>query len=244
MRLHRVFVSELKPEVWLSPSESHHLKQVLRVKLGQKLIVFNGKGLEAEAEVSELEGLKLALCLGEIKASDVESAWRLILALSLLKGDKFADVIRQGTELGVVGFIPVLSQYCDVREFKEGRLERYKRIAQEASKQCGRSLIPDIYPLHQLADLIHLPADLKLVAHPYSHLTLSESLAGYEVDKTLDILCLTGPEGGFSPKDLENLKLESSEIHSFKAIQLGKRILRAETAPIALASAILLPQGL
>ena len=237
MRIHRIFLKDLaQGEVKLLGDEAHHLIKVLRVKLGTKVKAFDGKGLEAKGEVMVLEPPNVILKLGLPEKDKLEPIWKVTLAVALLKGDKFANVVRQGTEIGVTHFVPLLTEYCDVRMLKEAKLRRWQSIAQEAAKQSDRSVIPTVNELCNLHSL--RPKNINLVAHPYSTVTLHKATKVLE-SKPLDILCVTGPEGGFSNNEIKML-----EEKNFQSIKLGTRILRAETAPVALAAALLLPKGL
>ena len=237
MRTHRVFIKDLSQgEVKLLGDEAHHLIKVLRVKLGNKIKAFDGKGLEAEGEIIALDSVAATLKLGQPKKDEHEPKWRMTLAMSLLKGDKLANVIRQGTEIGVAGFIPLLTEYCEARTVKESRLKRWQSIAREAAKQSGRSFVPVVSEPCNLNAIA--PRTLNLVAHPYGKATLHEIIQNYQTDEELDILCVIGPEGGLSENDINTL-----EKKSFHSVKLGVRVLRAETAPVALAAALLLPRG-
>ncbi len=237
MRAHRIFLKDLaQSEVTLLGDEAHHLTKVLRVQLGNKIKAFDGKGLEAEGEVIALEPMGATLRLEQPRKAKLEPKWKITLAISLLKGDKLSNVIRQGTEIGVVSFIPLLTEHCKVHTLKESKLKRWQAIAQEAAKQSGRSFVPVISELCELTTIE--TSILNLVAHPYSTTTLYEVTRAYLTHECLDILCVTGPEGGFSKNEINILKEKS-----FHSIKLGARILRAETAPIALAAALLLPKG-
>ena len=237
MRTHRIFLKDLtQGEVKLLGDEANHLIKVLRVKLGTKVNAFDGKGLEAKGKIIALEPPSVTLKLELPTKDKLEPFWKLTLAVALLKGDKFANVVRQGTEIGVARFVPLLTEYCDVRALKETKLKRWQSIAQEAAKQSERSVIPTVGKLCDLSVL--KPEVVNLVAHPYSTTTLHDATLALE-NKPLDILCVTGPEGGFSNNEINML-----EEKNFQSIKLGTRILRSETAPVALAAALLLPKGL
>ncbi len=237
MRIHRIFLKNLvQGKVKLLGDEAHHLIKVLRVKLGTKVKAFDGNGLESKGEVVALEPLCVTLKLEPPTRDKLEPPWKITLAVALLKGDKFANVVRQGTEIGVARFIPLLTEYCDVLILKETKLKRWQSIAQEAAKQSERSIIPTVSKLCGLSAL--KSEGVNLVAHPYSTTTLHEATLALE-NEPLDFLCVTGPEGGFSNNEIKML-----EEKNFQSIKLGTRILRAETAPVALAAALLLPKGL
>lgn len=235
VRARRVFVAELRAgKLTLAGGEAQHLLQVLRLGPGARVRAFDGRGLEADGTVSEADALRVTLTLGAPRPSEVEAALAVTLAVALLKGDKLSEVVRRGTELGVVRFIPFLSERCDVRELSPTKLARLRRVAQEAAKQSGRSVVPSVAEAVKLA---HLEPDGHwLVAAPEAEATLRELLAEGQTQR---VTVVTGPEGGFSPAELNFL-----EDRGAQPVRLGARILRAETAPIAVAAALLIPEAL
>ena len=240
MRVHRVFVEKLRAgETVLSGSEAQHLAGVLRAGPGARVRAFDGRGLEAEGVVTEAAPLRVTLELGAPHKSVVEASLAVTLAVALLKGDKLSEVVRRGTELGVVRFVLFVSERCDARDVSPNKLLRLRRVAQEAAKQSGRSVVPEITEPHQLEALKSgalEPDGLLLVAQPHAALTLRDILSERTPER---VTVVTGPEGGLSPAEVE--MLEERGAH---AVHLGARILRAETAPVALAAALLIPEAL
>lgn len=239
MRTHRIFVETLAAGgVTVSGGDAQHLLQVLRVAPGSRVRAFDGRGLEAEGIVSETDELRVTLTLGEPRASEVEAALKVTLAVALLKGDKLSEVVRRGTELGVMRFLPFVSDRCDVRELSPNKLARLRRVAQEAAKQSGRSVVPEVADARPLAGLevTGLEAGLALVAQPGAPMTLQRVLAQREAEA---LTVVTGPEGGLSDAEIAALTERGAQ-----PIRLGARILRAETAPVALAAALLIPEAL
>jgi 16S rRNA (uracil1498-N3)-methyltransferase len=253
MRTHRVHLPTLQAgEVVLVGREANHLAKVLRVTVDQQVKAFDGRGLESTGVITSVADFQVILDLQEPKPSNVEAAIKITLAIALLKGDKLADVVRQATELGVVAIQPFISKYCDVKELSVSKLERLRRVAQEASKQSGRSVVPDIREAVKLKDL-QLPS-ITLIAHPYASLSINDTLnqANAHILQSAvplprwkrlgegdGVAILTGPEGGFAEEEIEALEQRGAT-----PVRLGARILRAETAPIALISALLLPEAL
>ncbi|MGL4612167.1 MAG: 16S rRNA (uracil(1498)-N(3))-methyltransferase [Trueperaceae bacterium] len=233
MRVHRIHLPVLNQgEVMLTGSEAHHLARVLRVQSGQEIKAFDGRGLEATGTIRSVNEFQVVLQLQEVKASEIEALLKITLCIALLKGDKLVDVVRQATELGVVAIQPFITKYCDVKELSPNKLERLRRVAQEASKQSGRSVVPEVREAIKLKDVqLSSPG---VVAHPYT----SQTLADVQ-DVGNSITVVTGPEGGFSEEEIELLKERGAV-----AVRFGARILRAETAPLALVAALLLPQAL
>lgn len=234
MRTHRVYIPDLVAgEYKLHGEEAHHLIRVLRVKEGSSVLAFNGQGLEADAVINKLDKADLLLSIAEPKVSLIESELNVSLAIALLKGDKLSDVVRAATELGVNQIQLFTSHYGDVPSLSKNKLERLRKIIKEAAKQSGRSVIPELKDAVSLKDLVL--AEHSLVAHPYKEKTLSDF--AYAV--TSDVMIITGPEGGLSKDEVIMLENKGAT-----AIKFGKRILRAETAPIALLGALFLPRAL
>lgn len=209
----------------LSPDESQHLR-VLRLRPGAELRVFDGQGAEAHATLIRLDEGGAMLELGEAIENDRETPQPITLAVALLKGDKLSDVVRAATELGVTTFQLLQTRQSDVPEIGEQKLIRLRRVAAEASKQSRRAVTPEVLapiPISQL----RLEGQ-GLLAHPGSAARLTDHL-----DWQRPLTLVSGPEGGFSDGEVRALTDAG-----FVAVTLGPRILRAETAPLALLGAV------
>ena len=239
MRVHRIFIADLREgECVLTGSEAQHLVGVLRAGPGTLVRAFDGQGLEASGVVTHTEASRVVLELEEPTLSAAEASLELTLAVALLKGDKLSGVVRQGTELGVARFSPIVSERCDVRELSVNKLGRLRRVAQEAAKQSGRSVVPTVGEPQKLGTLSL--DGLCLVAHPQAPVTLRAVLEQALSEHTpARVTVVTGPEGGFTPAEIDELQAKGA-----CAVRLGARILRAETAPIALTAALLVPEAL
>lgn len=236
-RVHRVLVEDLEGgEVHLLGPEAHHLANVLRVKPGAAVEAFDGKGSVARGAVMSVERGSVTLQLEQPAPSQVESPLRLTAAVALLKSDKLSDVVRQCTELGVASFELVITQHSDVTAISAARLTRLRRVAEEAARQSGRATVPGVEEPIPLAELAWQGA--ALVAHPRAERSLAELLPGGADTRPDHVTLITGPEGGLSEAEVRDLVQAGAE-----AIRFGPRTLRAETAPVALAAALLLPGG-
>ncbi len=232
MRSHRAFVPEIRPETELVGREAHHLMEVLRAREGDLLTVFDGRGLEGRAIVVQAERGRVLLRVEETWPASKETPQPITLYVALLKGDHLAEVVRAATELGASQVIPILTQHCVVRALSENKLLRLRRIALEAAKQCERSVIPEIRPLLSLG---HIPSvEQGFVAQPRASALVRDY---FNPEKPTSLL--TGPEGGLSEAEVGRL-----EQQGFTPVTLGPRILRAETAPIALLSLVTAALGL
>jgi len=209
----------------LSPDESQHLR-VLRLRPGAELRVFDGQGAEAHATLIRLDEGGAMLELGEAIDNDRETPQPVTLAVALLKGDKLSDVVRAATELGVTTVQLLQTRQSDVPEIGEQKLIRLRRVAAEASKQSRRAVTPEVLapiPISQLK-----LEGQGLLAHPGSAERLTDHL-----DWQRPLTLVSGPEGGFSDGEVRALTEAG-----FVAVTLGPRILRAETAPLAMLGAI------
>jgi 16S rRNA (uracil1498-N3)-methyltransferase len=230
MRAHRAIVGKLEPVVKLTGAEAAHLR-VLRANVGDPVTLFDGAGLEADGKILALEDFTITLEVGASRVVNLEPPQEITLAIALLKGDKLSEVVRAATELGVSRFQLLITDHADVKEIGAQKLERLQRVALEASKQCRRAVTPLVFSPIKLKHLE--PVTCGLVAHPGSSLKPREA-----VYWDSPITVATGPEGGFSSVEIGLL-----ESKGFKPVGLGPRILRAETAPIALLGALTAGEG-
>jgi 16S rRNA (uracil1498-N3)-methyltransferase len=221
----RIKVDALTPTILLGPREARHV-QVLRLTPGDSLRVFDGQGSEAEATLTDLTELGAVLTLGAGVQATAETPQPVTLAIAILKGDKLSDVTRAATELGVARIQLLVTRHADAREIGAQKLLRLRRVAEEASKQSRRAVTPEVLEPLPLADFAW--SGTLFLAHPGSRARIAEHL-----DWAAPITVLTGPEGGFSDPEVSRLQERGAV-----AVTLGPRILRAETAPIALLGAI------
>ncbi|MBI3065971.1 MAG: 16S rRNA (uracil(1498)-N(3))-methyltransferase [Deltaproteobacteria bacterium] len=216
--------------------ELNHLKKVLRLGPGDPIIVFDDAGWEHEAVIRSLSAQAAEIEILRSFQAERESPLQLTLAVSLTKGEKMDFVVEKATELGVQAIAPFVSAYTvpklDQRKI-EKRRERWQKIALAAAKQCGRTRIPKIFPVRDFEDMVQQttgPLNL-LFWEKEAHQTLKQVHA--TDPEAPSIFLVIGPEGGLSEQEA-NL----AQRHGFKAIRLGRRILRAETAAVTAASLV------
>src|SRR6185295_15863335 len=207
--------------VTLAADEARHLRDVLRLKAGDEVYVFDGVGREFRCTVTR-QAAELHIET-EVEPAKPESQLQLNLGVALLKGEKFDLVVQKATELGVQRITPLVTRYADIhlRDQSDAakRVTRWQRIALEAAKQSGRAFVPEI-SLPVGFDSIN-PEGLCVMFSERG----GESLEILPSSKT--ITALIGSEGGWSDEELE-----SARARDFHVITLGGRILRAETAAI------------
>lgn len=213
----------------LLPEQVHQVRQVLRLRPGDPLVVVPGDGTEWPAVLEAVSRDGVALRLGERRVPAVEAAREVWLAPALLKADKLDWVVQKATEIGVAGILPVVSQFAVARDLSATRLERLRRIAVEAVEQSGRVRVPVIAEPVPFAQAIARAGAVVLA--PGGAGLLAD---GEEGPATL----LVGPEGGWSPAELA-LAAEAG----VPLAGIGPRVLRAETACVAAVSLVLLAGG-
>jgi 16S rRNA (uracil1498-N3)-methyltransferase len=239
-RLPRFHVPEAAPGARLELPEhsAHHAREVLRLRAGDAVRVFDGSGNEFEAELQSVTRQAVVARLRGAVPARPESTLRLILALPPLKGDRMELVIQKATELGVAEIWPVVTARSDAvgRPALTGaRHDRWGKVASGAAEQCGRAVVPPVAPARKLEGSLQEPFEGgRILLHPANERSLG-SLGRPAGDA---LLLLIGPAGGWEPHELT--RLESA---GFQPAALGPRILRAETAAIAAVTAAQLLWG-
>lgn len=220
----------------LDEGASHHLARVLRAKVGDALVLFNGEGGEYAALIHEITKKKVIVSVGEYHARDVESPLSLILAQGISRGEKMDYTIQKAVELGVTEIVPLLTERSTVKldeERKEKKWQHWQSIVVSAAEQSGRNRLP----------YLHAPQTLKtwLAQDSASHRFILAPTAATKMQKIAiknndKVTVMIGPEGGFSEAEIAQATTQG-----YQALNLGPRILRTETAAVA---ALAILQGL
>lgn len=222
----------------ITGDEAHHVLRVHRHKVGDVIVVADGSSLFS-ARISAVDSGEVWLDLGETLPNP-EPPLRVTLYQGLLKGDLFDYTIVKAVELGVHSIVPLECERAVVRltsSKAQERVVRWQRLAAEAAKQCGRAFVPTVYLPKPLPEALQEDqASLKLVAYEGGGQSLKQAL-GRAVIYT-HVACAIGTEGGFSAEEIT-----IARHHGFLPVTLGPRILRAETAPLALLSIIMYELG-
>ncbi len=216
-------------KITLSLDETRHLRDVLRLREGEKVQVFDGAGKEFLCEIETIAKKETLLkIIKETAPSSPESDLSLTLAVALLKGEKFDLVIQKAVELGVIKLFPLNTKRADVRlKDVDKKIERWQKIALEACKQSGRARLMQIAPPIDFEKFVKTAEGACILFAERS----GASFSAVKADKK--ITALVGSEGGW-----EDSEIEFAASNGFQIITLAGRILRAETAAIAV-SAIL-----
>jgi len=216
--------------------ELDHLRKVLRLRAGDPIVFFDDAGWEYEAVIRSLSARAAEVEIVRSFQAQTESPLQLTLAVGLTKGEKMDFVVEKATELGVGAIVPFVSAFTvpklDQRK-AEQRRERWQKIALAAAKQCGRTRLPEIFPLSGYKDLVlRTTSSLNLLFwEKEARQTLRQV---HETDPDArSILLVIGPEGSLSEQEAG-----WAQTHGFKAVRLGQRVLRAETAAVAATSLV------
>jgi 16S rRNA (uracil1498-N3)-methyltransferase len=213
--------------------ESHkYLTRVLRLRAGDPVTIFDGQGQEVEARIDEVSARSTMLVLGARRRIEPRAGAALTLIQAVSRGERMDLVVQKATELGVSAIVPVWTERTVVQAAGDGRLRRWRTIAQEAARQCGRADLPIIAEPRALAAALAeaptgaaaAPGRLLMLWEESTGTPLRRALAGDERAVTL----LVGAEGGFTAGEAE-----AARAAGFETVGLGPRILRTETAAIA-----------
>ena len=223
-----------RDNVYLPIDEARYLREVLRLRVGDEVYVFNGVGKEFQCviEESRRESAQLRVT-NEVVPARPESPLDLTLAVALLKGEKFDLVVQKATELGVTHIVPVATKLADVRLRDSSdaakRVTRWQRIALEAAKQSGRAVVPEVADPLLVEDFIRAGDEDEKVrllfserdGEPLAHVTGKLPMSG------TPMIALIGSEGGWTSEELG-----AARDAGWRLVTLGGRVMRAETAAI------------
>lgn len=213
--------------ITLNIEETKHLRDVLRLRESEKVQVFDGDGKEFSCEIEKIEKKETLLkIIEEISPTAPESNLDLTLAIALLKGEKFDLIVQKAVELGVAEIVPLNTKRAGVKlAGGEKKLERWRKIVIDAAKQSGRA------KLMKIAEPVNFEEFVK-TASGERILFAERGGASFSVIETnQQMTAVVGSEGGW-----EESEIETARKHGFQIITLNGRILRAETAAIAIAA--------
>ena len=240
-------------KIYISGKDYNHIKNVLRLRIGEEIIVSDGTSRDYHCRISDYPEEMVEAEIIDINDNATELPAKIILFQGMPKADKFEHIIQKTVELGVHEIYPVMMKRCVVKLESRGsgksgssgkeakKLQRFNSIAEAAAKQSQRGIIPEVKSFISFRDAVDMAASMDMMLIPY------ESARGMdysrEIINSIRELCkktdsakptvgiFIGPEGGFTPEEIEYAKEKGGVI-----ISLGNRILRTETAGPAILS--------
>jgi len=229
MRITRFYCPELNTdnEIFTLPDAAHrHAIQVLRLKQGDVLRLFNGVGLEFNAVLEQVSKRESSVRLGDQITVNNESPLNITLLQGISRGERMDYALQKAVELGVSRVIPVVTERCNVQLSggrSDKRLAHWQGVMVSACEQSGRGILPELSPIMSLEDaLFDNKVTCQLVLDPLAEQGFTT------LEKHEDIALLIGPEGGLSEQEIN----QANNV-SFQSVRFGPRILRTETATVA-----------
>lgn len=228
MRIPRIYTGQplrANASIALDVGASQHVARVLRMSVGDRLVLFNGEGGQYPATISAVDKKSVMTTTDGFEDIEHESMLELHLGIAISRGDRMDWVVQKATELGVSVIAPLLSERTEVRlrgEREEKKRRHWQQVTVSACEQCGRNRLPRILPLQALDQWIgSVRTDARLVLdHRAGNITAAAAPAS--------VALLVGPEGG-----LTEAEISAAAAQGFTALRLGPRVLRTETAPLA-----------
>lgn len=245
--MHRFMVAPnniTNEEITLEGDDLKHLSQVLRLRPGDTIHVFDGSGIEYEASIISSDKSRATARINTSFQNKTEPETRVTLFQGVPKGEKMELIIQKGVELGVHSIVPVITSRTVVKLNKkdsEKKAERWTKISIEAAKQCRRAYVPQILEPISFDEALVKAEDFSAALLLYENegkKCLKERLKCYNINEIKDIALFVGPEGGFTLEEVRNYTDKGYDI-----VSLGKRILRVETATISVLSIIMYEMG-
>ena len=224
----------------LPDDEARHLTRVLRLKVGDAVRVFNGRGGEFEATIDGAGRNGIEVRLGAVREAAREARVALTLAQAVLKGDKMDDVVRDAVMIGVSAIQPIVTTRTEVTRSaleKGSRVGRWHRVAVSSAKQCGRAVVPAIREPLTLETLLRATAAERssgsalMLVEPGAPVA-SLTLADLDPAPPPEVMLMIGPEGGWTPEELETAG------GSCRMLTLGGRTIRADAMAAVAISAL------
>ena len=229
--------------IHLEGENVNHIKNVLRLTIGDKILINDGQGKDYKCIISALEAQKITVRIEMITANAVEPVIKTVLFQSLIKGEKMEWVIQKSVEIGVTEIVPLCTTRCvvklDTPKKMQSKIERWNKIAESAAKQSGRGVVPIVRePMPFEVALDYMAEQNGLVLIPYEKEDRLSIRTALQETSTQTFGILIGPEGGFTEEEVAKALAKDAQ-----AVTLGKRILRSETASLVALTSIMYETG-
>ena len=240
--MHRFFVdgcTNAVDNIIITGNDVNHIKNVLRIRMGEKILVSDGNGTDYECTVTDMDDDSVTARIEDVLKNSAELSTKITLFQGMPKSDKLEMIIQKAVELGAYEIVPVMTKRTIVKvEDKKvsKKIDRYNQIAESAGKQSGRGIIPEVKPFMSFKEALEYAKTLDMNIIPY------EEAEGLEYSRQIirdikgkkSLGIFIGPEGGFAKEEVDM----AIDIGA-KCITLGNRILRTETAGLAVISIIM-----
>ena len=222
----------------ITGEEAQHISRVLRMKKGDEVTLCDGEGNFYEARLTDFNEKSVEAEILSMRRAETEPRVKLSIFQGVPKNPKLETIVQKLTEIGATAVVPMDTQRAVAKLDKSAKVERLRKIAREAAKQSKRGIIPTVSDTMSFKDAIKeaAKADLMIIAYEEEHETSLKSALQGKTPESVSVLI--GPEGGFEKEEVEKAVALGAV-----SVTLGKRILRTETAPIAISSAILYELG-
>lgn len=222
----------------ITGEEAQHISRVLRMKKGDEVTLCDGEGNFYEAVLSDFSDKSVIADILSSRRAETEPEVQITIFQGVPKNPKLETIVQKATEIGVVRIVPVDTVRAVAKLDKSAKVDRLRKIAREAAKQSKRGIIPYVDDAVSFKEAVKMAAEADLALIPYEEereFSLKKALSG---KKPKTVAVMIGPEGGFDKGEI-CLAKENGII----SVTLGKRILRTETAPLAVSAAILYELG-
>lgn len=227
-------------KVEITGPQVHQIRNVLRMSPGDQFTVLDDSGWEYQVEVAVLDRERVEARILNKKLAVAEPRTKITLYQAVLKAPSFELVLQKGTELGVVEFVPIISDRCVISaldDVSESKMQRWRRIIQEAAEQSGRGRLPRLRPVLFFPQACERARHSDLALLPWEEerrTTLHSVLTSYpDKWRPFSVSIFVGPEGGFTSKEVDHARH-----YGIIPVTLGPRVLRAETAAVAVTATL------
>ena len=239
----RFFVDpmDFQPDFLVLTGENAQHAKVLRLKIGEEVLVCDGAGREALCAISDVSPGQVSLVVRQSRCSQTEAAVGVSVYMAFAKGEKLEHVIQKATELGAEEIVAFPSSRCVSRPDDKSlnkKVERWQKIAASAAEQSGRGVIPKVLTVPNYAKAVERAAQADMALLFYENEQATTLRMALDCKPYQSVSILTGPEGGLSEEEVAQASAAGMQICT-----LGKRILRCETAPLCALSAVMFHAG-
>lgn len=243
--MNRFFTGDIQGDTArITGEDVWHISRVLRLRVGDTVEICDGACMDYTGVIAAIGQDEIACALSDAHPSPTEAAHRVTLLQALPKAGKMETIVQKCVELGVDTVVPVVSARCvavPTRDFENKRV-RYQRVAAEAAKQSRRGVVPRVTPAQRLSTIDLSGFDTVLIAYEEEHSVSLKSALRHIAQAQPDarrLALVVGPEGGFARDEVEALLAKGTPATAIRTVSLGARILRTETAGMAMLAQIL-----